>query len=175
MRKSVAALEAPRGSRIDEVEWECFVECVRRLEEEVESVREGRSSEVVRCRELLGSVRDRRIKESEERKRIRLEVVSREVTKEVERIERETEEGKEQLFERIVRSMQQCYQETCEDLKGILGKDYMSFINERGIDFPIVESSGKSKYQHNDDAKIKLNGIEGEQDLKSVQEYIKSL
>ena len=167
--QSIRDIPLPPGlSEIEKAEFIAYQESMAELEDEWEALKAGENSDQKDCVALLEEIREKRKQQADERLRLRLEVIDKQVERERKRIEDEHEEAKKALFERIIKAYAQSYNAITAQLKETMSKDdYNAFISANGIDFPIIsnESQIKTRMQQPEEPKIRLSTQEAAQDL----------
>ena len=159
-----------RGVKRDELV--AFQEALGELESEWLALKRNENADQKMCMEILQEKTNQRRQMAEERLKLRLEVIERQVEKETERIQAENEEAKKILWERLVRAYAQAYQTVTAQLKELMGKvDYQAYMSDKAIEFPIMQadSTMKTRMQQPDEMKIKLSPQECERDLRQIQ------
>lgn len=151
-----------------------FQEALGQLESEWLQLKENENPDQKMCLKILEEKTAKRRQMAEERLKLRLEVIDKQVEREMERIQAENEEAKKILWERLVRAYAQAYQHVTGQLKELMGKarkDYQAYMSDKVIEFPIMQSDStmKTRMQQPEEMKVKLSPQDCERDLMHIQ------
>lgn len=176
MFQSVRDIPIPDDlDQIKRAEFIAFQESLAALETEWQQLLQGENENRKMCVEILEERTAKRKQQAEDRLKLRLDVIEKQVEKESERIEIENEEAKRILWERLVRAYAQSYNTITGQLKDLMGKDsFQAYIADKAIfanaQFPMQsDSQMKTRMQQPEDMKIKMTPQECERDLKLIQ------
>lgn len=159
-------------STVEKAEYTAYQEAMGELEDEWEALQKGENINQKECIALLEQIKEKRRQQADERMKLRLEVIDKQVEREKERINQEHEEACKALFERIVRAYRDSYNMLVSQLKEIMPKDeYSAFISQHSIEFPTIsnESQFKTRMPQLEEPKNRVNAQEAEQDLRFIQ------
>ena len=172
--ESVRDIPIPDDGPVNRDELIAFQEALGQLETEWRQLQANENPDQKMCLKILEEKRAKRRQLAEERLRLRLEVIDKQVERETERIQQEAEEAKKILWERLVRAYAQAYQHVTAQLKELMGKarkDYQAYMADKTIEFPIMQSDStmKTRMQQPEEMKIKLSPQDCERDLMQIQ------
>lgn len=177
MSVSIADIPIPEDlSEVRKAEYRAYQAATLQLEKEWEDLHKGDNVDQQSCIELLKEIKANRTQQAEERLSKRLEVIGMQVEREKERIDKEMQESRKALFERLVRAYYQSYQNIATQLRELLGKDYTAYITSHAIEFPSMPSDSqmKTRLQQPEEAKVRLTQAEIDRDLKKLQQMYHS-
>ncbi|KAH0788051.1 hypothetical protein GPJ56_008033 [Histomonas meleagridis] len=156
-------------------EFIAYQKSVIKLEEEWKELMEGRIIDQ-NCINTLDQIKAKRIKEANERLKIRVQLAEEQAIKERERIESEFEDAKRELHEKLVMAYSLSDQNIVNQLKELKGKDFQSYITENAIDFPssTPDTQMRTRTQLPDEVKIGLSPQECEKDLRYIRSIVQT-
>ena len=170
---------------IKRAEFLAFQESIAALEDEWQQIRQGENKNKRMCIEILDERTAKRRQQAEDRLKLRLEVIEKQVEKESERIESENEEAKKILWTRLFHAYAQSENTITGQLKELMGKDsFQAYIADKAtktrmqlkdligkdsLQAYIADKSMKTRMQQPEDMKIKMTPQECERDLKMIQ------
>lgn len=135
---SISTIPLPDGlNEIQKTEFSVFQEAVAELENEVAQMKAGDSIDRRTVIELLDKIKDRRSEQAEFRLRQRHEVIDKQAETDQRQIQREFEEAKTALKQRMERAYYQCSVNNQNQLKDKMGaKEYAAFIASNNVSVP---------------------------------------
>ena len=170
---SISEVPIPEGiSEFQKLQYESFRDSLCQMEQELQELENGNNKDYLEFLSVIDEIKATRQKQADERLRLKLEVIEKHTNSELERIERENDESKILLHDRMIRSYKACYDETLSKLKELMNEDEFNlFVNENRIDFPDIQPDlqMKTRLQQPNELKVKLSPEEIENDLKQIQ------
>jgi hypothetical protein len=158
----------PDLTDLQRAEFSSFQEGIAILETEWRGLSTGENPDLQTCVAHLDEITAKRKAQAEERYRLRLEVIDRQVEAETERIKQDSEQAKAILFQRLARAYSNSFHTLLGQLKD-LGGNWEAYA-ERGIDLPqVADGQARLRMQQPEEIKIRVTEEVSERDLRSVQ------
>jgi hypothetical protein len=151
---------------LQRAEFTAFQEAISVLETEWRALSTSENPDLQSCLTHLEEITAKRKTRAEERYRLRVDVIDRQIGQESERIKLESQQAKAILFERLKRAFSQSFQTLIGRLKE-LGGDWESYAKR--IPENVMDGQMKMRMQQPEEIKIRLTAEDSERDLRSVQ------
>lgn len=175
MFQSVRDIPIPDDlSEIEHAEFVAFQESLAALEEEWLKIQSGENEDQQMCVQVLEKRTAKRKQEAKSRLDLRLEVIEKQVEKETDRIEQESQVAERNLWKRLYRAYAQSYSTITNQLKELMGKEsFQAYIADKTIEFAgdVIQSDSqmKTRMQQPEEMKIRLSPQQCEADMKLIQ------
>lgn len=170
---SISEIPIPSSlSPLQRLEYESFRSSLSSLERELISLSSGSSPEYLELLRVVDSVRALRLREADERLRLKLEVIDQHFRSECDRISLETDRSKDLLRDRLIRSYKVCYDSALSRLSSLLSpSEYSAYISSHGIAFPPIrdDTQMKTRVVQPDEHRVKLSPTDVERDVLRLQ------
>jgi hypothetical protein len=159
-------------SDIEKAECQAFQEALSEIEADVIRLRNRQNVDQHAAHQLLEDLRNQGYNQADERLQLRLEVIEEQLRNERSRIESEFDEAQRALHQRILRAYCQIDVTLNAQLKELMGKNYGAYIAANSIEFPRMpqETQMRTRLHEPEEAKIRLNQVEAERDLRKIQQ-----
>jgi len=163
-------------SHIERAEYTAYLNTLADLEDEWNKLQNGENEDQLTCISMIEEMKNRRIDQSNERLKLKLEIIEKQYEREREKILADKEEYQKQLFDRLLKAYYQSYNNISSQLKDLMGKDHIEFLAQHQISFPqFTESTMRTRVQQPEEVRPKLTPAECEADIRAIQSLINSM
>lgn len=138
----ISQIPLPDGlTPVQKIEYSIFQEAMSEVEAEIAGLDDRDDADQESIVGALNVLRDKQRVQADEVRRIRLEVVEKELEAAKEDVEKEFRAAQERLYKRLVETLYVADLEIMGELQQLLGDEYPAFAERSGIGFPVMDGT----------------------------------
>ena len=166
----ISQIPLPDGlTPIQKIEYSIFQEAISEVEAELAGMGGRDDADQESIVGALNVLRDKQRAQADEVRRVRLEVVEKELEAAKEDVEKDFKAAQERLYKRLVETLYVADLEIMGELQQLLGDEYPAFAERSGIGFPVMDGTQNRQAEKRPaDAPVTLSKEEVQRDRMRI-------